>query len=229
MITRKAPALASANGYNEDNLLVFEDAPEFMDGHAVASSLENVDSKVKAAQEQLQELRRQQEEIERQKQHLEALRIKQERFVAGKRDLVEKITRSASLVERELYDAQKRVEDLAAIHDEFRRHQEILKSLQPEKWHRSQVSEELDGALAAIDDAEGDYAKGIRRLHAMGPQEGVSAGGPINLDDANAPVAMPAFGSHADDLKTWMRRGFAFTLPLMGTVIVAIVLIRLMF
>ena len=62
----------------------------------------------------------------------------------------------------------------------------------------------------------------------MGPQEGVSAGGPINLDDANAPV-MPAFGSHADDLKTWMRRGFAFTLPLMGTVIVAIVLIRLMF
>jgi DNA repair exonuclease SbcCD ATPase subunit len=220
MITRKAPALASANGHNEDNFLVFEDAPEFMDGNAVASSLENVDSKVKAAQEQLQELRRQQEEIERQKQHLEALRIKQERFVAGKRDLVEKIGRSASMVERELYDAQKRVEDLAAIHDEFRRHQE--------KWHRSQVSEELDGALAAIDDAEGDYAKGIRRLHAMGPQEGVSAGGSNNLDDANAPV-MSAFSSNADDLKAWLRRGFAFTLPLMGTVLVAIVLIRLLF
>ncbi|MFC5455812.1 hypothetical protein [Prosthecobacter fluviatilis] len=228
MITRKAPALATANGHNEDNLLVFEDAPEFMDEHSGASSLENVDSKVKAAQEQLQELRRQQEEIERQKQHLEALRIKQERFVAGKRDLVEKISRSASLIERELYDAQKRVEDLAAIHDDFRRHQDILKSLQPEKWHRAQVSEELDIALAAIDDAEGDYAKGIRRLHAMGPPEGVSTGGQASLDDSSA-ATMPSFSAHADDLKTWLRRGFAFTLPLMGTVIVAIVLIRLMF
>jgi hypothetical protein len=33
----------------------------------------------------------------------------------------------------------------------------------------------------------------------------------------------------ADDLGTWLRRGFAFTLPLMATVLVAIILIRLMF
>ncbi|WP_395736330.1 hypothetical protein [Prosthecobacter sp.] len=229
MITRKAPALATASGPQDDNLLVFEDAPEFMDGHAVVNSLENVDSKVKAAQEQLLELRRQQEEIERQKQHLEALRVKQERFVAGKRDLVEKISRSASLVERELYDAQKRVEEFALTHDEFRRHLEILKSLQPEKWHRSQVSEELDSALAAIEDAESDYAKGIRRLHAMGPQEGSAAvSSSTSAEDIDSPAA-PAFLSPTDDLKTWLRRGFAFTLPLMGTVLVAIVLIRLMF
>jgi hypothetical protein len=227
MITRKSPALATASGPQDDHLLVFEDAPEFMDGHAVATSLENVDSKVKAAQEQLLDLRRQQEEIERQKQHLEALRVKQERFVVGKRDLVEKIGRSAGLVERELYDAQKRVEEFALTHDEFRRHLEILKSLQPEKWHRSQVSEELDSALAAIEDAESDFAKGIRRLHAMGPQEGMSAG-TGSADDVNA-TAMPSFLSNADDLQTWLRRGFAFTLPLMGTVFVAIVLIRLMF
>lgn len=229
MITRKAPALATASGPQEDNLLVFEDAPEFMEDHTQTTSLENVDSKVKAAQEQLLELRRQQEEIERQKQHLEALRVKQERFVAGKRELMDKISRSASLVERELYDAQKRVEEFALTHDEFRRHLEILKSLQPEKWHRAQVSEELDNALAAIEDAESGYAKGIRRLHAMGPQEPISTGS-SSMDESGAPVAAPSyFAPEADDLKTWMRRGFAFTLPLMGTVIVAIVLIRLMF
>jgi predicted glycoside hydrolase/deacetylase ChbG (UPF0249 family) len=71
MITRKAPATATAPGHIEENLLVFEEAPEFMDGHAVSASLENVDLKVKAAQEQLIQLRHQQEEIERQKQHLE--------------------------------------------------------------------------------------------------------------------------------------------------------------
>lgn len=228
MITRKAPAIASAPGHIEDNLLVFEDAPEFMSNHSDGSSLENVDFKVKAAQEQLVQLRLQQEEIERQKQHLEALRIKQERFVAGKRDLLEKIGRSAGHVERELYDAQKRVEELALTHDEFRRHLEILKSLQPEKWHRSQVNEELDGALSAIEDAENDFAKGIRRLHAMGPQEGVSTGATLNSDDTN-PTVMSSFSANSDDLQTWLRRGFAFTLPLMGTVLVAIVLIRLMF
>lgn len=226
MITRKAPATATAPGHIEENLLVFEEAPEFMDGHAASASLENVDLKVKAAQEQLIQLRHQQEEIERQKQHLEALRIKQERFVAGKRDLLEKISRANGHVERELYDAQKRVEELSLTFDEFRRHIDILKSLQPEKWHRTQVDQELDNALVAIEDAENDFAKGMRRLHAMTPPE--SATSAITLDDADAPV-LSGTGGSADDLATWLRRGFAFTLPLMATVLIAIVLIRLMF
>jgi hypothetical protein len=227
MITRKASAPVAATSPIEENILVFEDAPEFMEGPASADTLENVDQKVKAAQEQLLQLRMQQEEIERQKQHLEALRIKQERFVAGKRDLVEKLARSAGHVERELYDAQKRVEELALTYDEFRRHLDILKALQPEKWHRSQVDEELDNALAAIEEAENDFAKGIRRLHAMGPPDGVTAG-PVSLEEGGAHV-MPSFSTQSDDLLTWMRRGFAFTLPLIGTLLIALVLIRLMF
>jgi predicted glycoside hydrolase/deacetylase ChbG (UPF0249 family) len=208
MITRKAPVAANAPSHPEENLLVFEDAPEFMDTHEASASLENVDLKVKAAQEQLIQLRHQQEEIERQKQHLEALRIKQERFVAGKRDLLEKIGRANGHVERELYDAQRHVEELSLTNDEFRRHIDILKSLQPEKWHRTQVDQ------------------GMRRLHAMTPPESSSSA--ITLDNADAPVLTGLHGG-ADDLGTWLRRGFAFTLPLMATVLVAIILIRLMF
>lgn len=229
MITRKAPAPAAMTASADDSLLVFEDAPEFMDAHAPGGSLENVDSKVKAAQEQLLQLRMQQEEIERQKQHLEGLRVKQERFVAGKRDLLEKLGRSAGHVERELYDAQKRVEELTLTHDEFRSHLDVLKSLQPEKWQRAQVDVELDNALAAIEDAENDFAKGIRRLHAMGPPPDASSHGPISLDDADAPVLSSMMSGSSDELSAWLKRGFAFTLPLIGTVLVAIVLIRLMF
>lgn len=227
MITRKAPVQATAPGRNDDSILVFDEAPEFMDGHPAAASLDNVDQKVKAAQEQLLQLRMQQEEIERQKQHLEALRIKQERFVAGKRDLLDKLGRSNNHVERELYDAQKRVEELSVTHEEFLRHLDILKSLQPEKWHRAQVNEELDSALNAIDDAENDFAKGIRRLQAMGPPESAS-GAPISPEDSDAHVLSP-FLSNSDDMMTWMRRGLAFSLPMMATILVAIVLIRLMF
>ncbi|MFM2168657.1 MAG: hypothetical protein RIS79_3028, partial [Verrucomicrobiota bacterium] len=162
---RKSPALAGspAPGHLEEDLLRFDDAPEFME----SATLDDVDHKVKAAQEQLLQLRMQQEEIERQKQHLETLRVKQERFVAGKRDLLDKLARSSCSVERDLYDAQKRVEELSLTHDEFRRHHDILKSLQPEKWHRSQVDEELDQAVAAIEDAEADYSKGMRRLESL--------------------------------------------------------------
>ena len=127
-----------------------------------------------------------------------------------------------------LDDAQKRADELRITHEEFCRHLEILKSLQPEKWHRTQVDEELDGALAAIEEAESGFAKGLRRLHMMTPPESASFSGAASLDDANAPLLTAAHGA-ADDWMTWMKRGFAFTLPLMATVLVAIVLIRLMF
>lgn len=227
MITRKAPA-APSSIETDENVLVFDDAPEFMEETSSNDSMENVDQKVKAAQEQLLQLRMQQEEIERQKQHLEALRIKQERFVAGKRELLDKLGRCNNHVERELFDSQRRVEELSLVHEEFCRHLNILKGLQPEKWHRSQVDEELEHALAAIGDAENDYAKGLRRLHALAPPESNSqelAG----LDDGDASVLSSLAGANSDDIASWMRRGFAFTLPLMATVLVAIILIRLMF
>lgn len=225
MVTRKNHATAPASDHSDDNLLVFDSAPEFMHDPA---ALDNVDSKVKAAQDQLTELRRQQEEIERQKQHLENLRVKQERFVAGKRDLLEKISRANDHVEDELDDTQKRADELRITHEEFSRHLEILKNLLPEKWHRTQVDEELDSALAAIEDAENGFAKGVRRLHMMAPPENAAYTGPASLEDSGA-LGLAAGPDGADDLATWLKRGFAFTLPLMATLLVAIVLVRLMF
>jgi predicted RNase H-like nuclease (RuvC/YqgF family) len=230
-MTRKSPSLAVASspGHLEEDLLRFDDAPEFMD----SAPLEDMDHKVKAAQEQLLQLRMQQEEIERQKQHLETLRVKQERFVAGKRDLLEKLNRSVSGVERDLYDAQKRVEELSLTHDDFRRHLDILKSLQPEKWHRSQVDEELDQALAAIEDAEADFSKGMRRLESLRVVESnpIASG----MSHAVAPstssmeAAAVAHLSPSEELIIWLRRGFAFTLPLIGALLVGLLLAKLMF
>lgn len=230
-MTRKSPSLAVASspGHLEEDLLRFDDAPEFMD----SAPLEDMDHKVKAAQEQLLQLRMQQEEIERQKQHLETLRVKQERFVAGKRDLLEKLNRSVSGVERDLYDAQKRVEELSLTHDDFRRHLDILKSLQPEKWHRSQVDEELDQALAAIEDAEADFSKGMRRLESLRVVESNPIASGISHavvpSTSSMEAAAVAHVSPSEELIIWLRRGFAFTLPLMGALLVGLLLAKLMF
>lgn len=230
-MTRKSPALATAPspGHLEEDLLRFDDAPEFMD----SAPLDDMDHKVKVAQEQLLQLRMQQEEIERQKQHLEALRVKQERFVAGKRDLLEKLHRSSSSVERDLYDAQKRVEELSLTHDDFCRHLDILKSLQPEKWHRSQVDEELDQALSAIEDAEADFSKGLRRLESLRATESnpVSPGilHPHLAQGESAAEMSQSYASTSEELIVWLRRGFAFTLPLIGTMLLSLLIAKMMF
>ena len=216
-MSKKAPSATAPA--KDENLLVFEQADEFLTG--APAPLEDMDHKVKVAQEQLVALRLQQEEIEKQKQYLEALRQKQERFVAGKRDLAEKLTRSVSGLDRELYDAQKLVEELSLTKDTFNRHLEVLRALQPEKWQRHQVDDELDRALTAVEDAEEDFAKGTRRVAAARATESTP------LVDASSSGAEPA--SASDDHVTWLRRGFAFTLPMMGALFLALILAKLMF
>ncbi len=208
----------------EDNVLRFEDAADFMDGDA---AIDDVDHKVKAAQERLTLLRQQQEEIEREKKHLEELRQKQERFATGKRDVLEKLTRSTSGLDRELYEAQKLVEEISLTRDTFARHLDVLRQLQPEKWARSQVDQELDNALAAIEDAEDDYSKGVRRINACRRSEAALLQCELDLDTpSGSGSGMPISG---DDAAAWMRRGFAFTLPLIGALLAGLILIRLMF
>lgn len=220
-MSRRSATLPAPSSTREDDVFVFEQADEFLDGRATGS-LDNVDAKVKEAQERLANLRHEAEEIERQKQHLEALQVKQERFVAGKRDLSDKLARSVTTLDRELYDAQKLVEELSITKDSFIRHLDILRSLQVEKWQRHQMDEELDRALTAVEDAGNEYAKGTRRVAAVRSSDS----SPILIDDTRPSATT---GLAEDDVGTWFRRGFAFTLPLIGTIILALVLAKLMF
>lgn len=217
---RKSATLAPAAPHSDD-VFMFDRADEFSDRPG-ASSLDNVDLEVKEAQERLLKLRQEQEEAERQKQHLEELQIKQDRFVTGKRDMSEKLAKSIAALERELYDAQKLVEELSTAKDSFNHHLEILKAQQPERWNRTQVNAELDRAIVAIEDAQGDYSKGMRRLAALKPVDTSEVGG-----IAAEASGLGRFG--ADDAGAWMRRGFAFTLPLMGALFVTLLLAKLMF
>lgn len=221
MSRRSAMLPAPSSTHQEEAVFVFEQADEFLDGRS-PTQIDNVDAKVREAQERLASLRHEAEEIERQKQHLEALQVKQERFVAGKRDLTDKLTRSVTTLDRELYDAQKLVEELSITKDAFNRHLDVLKSLQVEKWARDRMDEELERALTAVEDAGNEYAKGTRRLSAARPAESA----PILIDDTR-PASAASLSE--DDAATWFRRGFAFTLPLIGTILLGLVLAKLMF
>ncbi|MFZ4592678.1 MAG: hypothetical protein ACOYOF_00365 [Verrucomicrobiaceae bacterium] len=221
-MSRNAPtALASLSEADQDTL-IFEDADEFMTRSN--APMEDVQAQVKEAQEELLQLRMRQEEIERQKQQLELIRHKQERFAKGKRDLVEKLSQAVVGIEGELYNTQKFVEELSVTYDGFSRHLDILRSLQPEKWQRSHVDEELDRAIAAIQEADSDFAKASRRLSTLRPADAgrsVAKGRALEADGAGFALS--------DDLKSWARRGLGFTLPLLGMALFVLVLAKLMF
>src|SRR5437867_4612610 len=80
---------------------------------------EHLESQVQKAQEQLLQLKREQEQIEKQKRELEELSRRQEELDRGRAEMTDKLTSSLVVLERESYNAQKRVEKIRATRAMF--------------------------------------------------------------------------------------------------------------
>jgi hypothetical protein len=169
---------------------------------------EHLDNQVQKAQEQLLSLKRQQEAIEKQKRELEELSRRQDQLQAGKTEMVEKFTRAIVVLERENYDASKRVELLNAIHDSFNGHLEVLDSLNPKAWEGLDINKELTKALSAVDDARAEYARSLPKISpAKDTEGGDSVAASVGYQVDYAPTEQK-------DFVYWLKAGFAFTLPL---------------
>jgi uncharacterized membrane protein YccC len=184
-------------------------------------STEHLDSQVQKAQEQLLQLKRQQDQIEKQKRELEEMSRRQELFQQGKAEMTEKFTRALVVLERETYEAQKRVEQLKVIQESFAQHLGSLEAINPKNWENSDINKELSKALSAIDDARAEYAQSRSKINAESNEEVLEA-----------TPGDPYGGAYADaqdhDFIYWLRSGFAFTLPLfvLGVVILLVIWFR---
>src|SRR6059058_4609961 len=125
-------------------------------------------SQVQKAQEQLLQLRRQQEQIEKQKRELEELSRRQEELERGRVEMTDKLTRSLVVLEREAYNAQKRLEQIRATRESFGQHLELIEAIDPKSWNPADLHKELSRALSAIDDARTEYSDQRSRLQATG-------------------------------------------------------------
>jgi DNA repair exonuclease SbcCD ATPase subunit len=176
---------------------------------------EQLENQVAKAQEQLLALKRQQDLIERQKRELEELSRKQAEFEDGKADIVEKLTRSLGIIERQSYETQKRYEQLNATRESFLQHLGTLEALDSRNWDKANLAKELPRALGLIDEARADYAKGRSRLNAEAPVE-------VIREEGEPDEAASAEGTFL----YWLKAGFAFTLPLLilGVIFLVIML-----
>jgi DNA repair exonuclease SbcCD ATPase subunit len=163
-------------------------------------STEHLDSQVQKAQEQLLQLKRQQEQIEKQKRELEELSRRQEELEHGRAEMTDKLTRALVVLEREAYDAQKKMEQLRATRESFGQHLELLEAIDPRTWNPLDLNKELSRALSTVDDARAEYSQQRSRLQAAA--------------DESENVALPETSAGFENSGTLLQIGFAFTLPL---------------
>lgn len=170
-------------------------------------SVEHLDDQVQKAQEQLLHLKRQQEHIEKQKRELEELSRRQEQFQQGKTEMTGNFTRALVVLEREIYDAQKRVEQLKSINESFIQHLSVLESMNPKSWENSDLTKELNRALSAVDDARAEYT----RSRAV-----ISAETNEDVLPASTAGAAPGYSETVEQgFLYWLKIGAAFTLPIL--------------
>jgi DNA repair exonuclease SbcCD ATPase subunit len=186
-----------------------------------SASPEQLDTQVQRAQEQLLQLKRQQEQIEKQKRELEELSRKQEDLEKGRADMIEKLTRSLVVIERETYETEKRVEQLRMTNATFAQHLDSLERINPKSWSNLDLHKELSKALSAVDDARAEYTKSLTKINAKADSEVIN---PSALAVENR------FDTTAGDesFVVWLKRGFAFTLPILILGLCALVAVYFM-
>ena len=182
-----------------------------------AMSPEHLDSQVQKAQEQLLQLKRQQEHIEKQKRELEELSRRQEELERGRTEMMDKLTRSLVVLEREAYDTQKKLEQIRATRESFGQHLELVEAIDPKSWNPTDLHKELSRALSAVDDARAEFSQQRSRLQAA--------------DDAQSDVSLPEAAPDVSDLihggrsfGQWVQIGLALTLPLIAFGFVALLI-----
>src|SRR6266540_2605088 len=169
-------------------------------------SPEHLESQVQKAQEQLLQLKRQQEQIEKQKRELEELSRRQEELERGRVEMTDKLTRSLVVLEREAYNAQKRLEQIRATRESFGQHLELVEAIDPKTWNPADLHKELSRALSTVDDARTEYSEQRSRLQAA-----EAATGESSLPDAAADAYQ---SSNGRSFFQWLQIGLALTLPL---------------
>lgn len=209
---------SSLMAYDDD----FQDDP-VLSPDSLSIGPDHLAERVQTTQQRLSMLRAEADALEREKLQMEELSRKQREFMGGRTEVAEKLSRSIAMLDRESYEAQKRVEQLLVIKDNFHQHLEMVQSLNPEEWNSQELPRDLTRAIGIIEDAREEYAKSMARVQLL--TNAASSTVPAATAAVTAPVRDYAAASRSGGLpieisreafRTWAFCGAAFSLPLIA-------------
>ncbi|MEN9469830.1 MAG: hypothetical protein RL630_1563 [Verrucomicrobiota bacterium] len=177
-----------------------------------AESSGELGDKVQQVRAELESLKQKQEEIEREKARLEELKRRQDSLEQGRTEMLDKLTRALVVVQREIEESQKRVEQMHTIYNSFTQHLHQIDSINSRGWLPQDLPRELSKAISSVEDARSEYIKAQAKLS-------VDTSGEVSLpmQDMDYQLAEEERG-----FSYWLKSGFAFTLPIQAIALVAL-------
>ncbi len=167
------------------------------------SSSEELQSQVQKAQDELADLKRRSEQIERDKLRLEELSRRQDELETGKAEMLDKLTRSMAVIQRETQAAEKRLDQLNEIHEAFTSHLRTLEGINPKSWIGLDLSKELSKSLSSLEAARSDYNRSKSKLELE----------PLGETRGEISSEYEEYDAGADkSFFYWLKAGAAFTL-----------------
>ena len=168
--------------------------------------------KVQQVRAELESLKQKQEEIEREKARLEELKRRQDSLEQGRTEMLDKLTRALVVVQREIEESQKRVEQMHTIYNSFTQHLQHIESINARGWLPQDLPRELSKALSSVEDARAEYIKAHAKLS-------VDTSGEVSLPSQDMDYQL---AEEERGFNYWLKSGFAFTLPIQVIAVVAL-------
>ncbi len=188
---------------------------------------EEINGQVASKLDELERLRSRQEALEREKSSLEHLRSNQEKYEAGKREMLDHLQQSLVSLEREGILLNQRLELLTNTEKRFKELLSGIQKFNEEQWPTDSVGfrEELTKALAVIDNSRKEYNKDLARVDVLRENRNGMLPEDRTLfynDIAGQPARTRSFSE-------WMLIGLAVSLPvaIVLAVLIGVLLVKL--
>ena len=176
--------------------------------------------RVQTTQHRLAQLRQEAEALEQEKHRFEELSRQQQQFLSGRADLGEKLSRALGQLDRETYEAQRRVEQLLAVKEGFRHHLEVIDSLNPEQWNPQDLPRDLGRALGLIEEAQAEFSRGTSFLGGAPAAGSPAAAAPAPSAARRGPTGSLPLALDRETFRFWIFCGCGFTAPLAATALI---------
>ena len=123
----------------------------------VAGGGDEYNRQLQQAETQLQKLQLQREEIERKRLEAEEVTNQRQDFVDGQIELLERLDHSVQAVDREIFESRQELKQLEEARKTFATHLQTLQNIDPRKWKKTKMPEEVQNAMDILENCENDF------------------------------------------------------------------------
>jgi len=143
-------------------------------------------------------------------------------LVQGQREIRDSLLRAVVILERAESQSRKEVEQMHETRQVFSEQLSEINNIAPSEWSASDIEGELSKALAKVDQAQAIYTQSRAKLDALRGRD---------LEPSTEDGSSPSSASNAqasDSFVANFARGLAFNLPLILSLLAALVLYNIL-